>query len=462
MERYFLILCYILLLIFSLTLYYKRQKLNDFPGTYNGFMLGSILYYCIVPLVLWLFESYYVDNSWDWKFYRINQFIFSEYVSFGEKVYSILMTFLALFCFDFTYRCIRSRFRERHCYSSTENDLLVSSLMNVVRKYAKISLIIGSVSIIIYIQAFGGISYALELAEALRQHNTSISDYNIASYNSYFLMLAGSLTITPFLYYIVLKHEKKKSNYIYMMISLVFMLLYMVITSGKSPFLRFGLAVAYLILDLYNFKNKWIIFPAGVMILLPVMDGLDALFIQGSILDALDNFSYLHLLKSFAIPVELIYNMEKIVDIYGYSYFKYYITDIVSVIPGISGDASFANTSEFMKGSNWKDLGGTPNDVITYGFIQLRELGVIVVLSLWGILCGYLDNIIDRMPEFTGKKVLSIITSVNFISVITCADIKSTILYNLLFTLTILLLHSIKKNRRLFYEKNGTNNKLYP
>ena len=272
-------------------------------------------------------------------------------------------------------------------------------------------------------------------------------DYGMSGIYSYFLILSGALTVTPLLFYLAWKNSHKTSDLIWSLFAFVLAAVYLLINSGKSAILRLGIIIFYMILHERKVKRKWFWFALVIMLGLPIMDILDALFAQQSISEAFKNFNYnyLYLAREFAIPTELNYNMNEIVQRYGYLYFKNLVTDFLDILPGLQFEASFTNTSEFMRGVNWMRLGGTPNDVLTYGFLQFRYIGVFVIWLLWGMISGWLDNMIGRINNERGRRMISIIVCMNMFSVITCADISSTILYNLSFILIALVLWRYNK-----------------
>ncbi len=433
MEKLLVIVLYII--IFIAYVYYIRryQKRNGFPGAYSGFMMGCVLYYIFIPIVLLLFEDFYLEQSGDWRYSQLLNFIFGEKVGLINILRTIVALIIGLLGLNFGYKLKRRQANDIDLCDSEE--ILDISFTNLIRRIGYVTFVFGGVAIILYVNAFGGIGSALQLSDILRQHYSSLSDYGISGVYSYFLILSGVLTVTPLLFYLTWKNSRRQVDLIMCWLSFGLSVLYLLINSGKSAFLRLGITVFYMILFEKKVKRKAIYFFVVIILGLPIMDILDALFVQQSIVDAVKNFNYLYLVREFAIPTELNYNMGDILNRYGYMHFRNLITDFLNILPGLQFESSFKNTSEYMRGANWIKLGGTPNDVLTYGYLQFKYLGVFVIWTLWGFLSGWLDNKIGKISNSRGKNLLAIIVCMNMFSVITCADISSTILYNLSFVL---------------------------
>ena len=444
MGRELFSILYLFVFFICLYMYKKRIRTNGFIGAYGGLLLGFIIYYGLVPFIMSVFSSYYLDKMGDYRYARILTFFFGESITDWEIIRASLMVLVGIFGIEFGYRVKR---RIKTTYTSI-NGLSDNNFFFFMKIIAAITLIGGGLAVLLYVFAFGGLSQALSLAETLRQHYSSVTDYGISGIYSYFLMLSGVLTIAPVLYYYVWKKEKSGFHFCLLVISVILAGIYLLLNSGKSAVLRLG--VVFLLTFMYErkVKHKVLWFSAIVIVGLPIIDVLDALFAQENIGETIKNFSYLYGMREFAVPAELTFNMGKITEKYGYMYFTHFVTDILDILPGVSFETSFANTSEFMKGINWIKLGGTPNDFITYGFLQLRGIGVFFVSAIWGYISGWLDNMIGRISDKFGQFLIGITIAMNMVSVITCADISSTLLYNLSFILTAFILIVYYKRAR--------------
>lgn len=441
MDILIYLIIYVIAFCYNIYILKKRIKKDKFIGAYSGFLLAILLYYIIVPSIIYIFGDFYFERISDYHYERIIKYFFGEGITSWERIRAILVIFIAILGLEFGYKLKM----KKNISTKNENIYSYSAFESTIRKIAYSTLGIGVISVIIYIFAFGGLSNALNLSEILRQHYSSLADYGKSEVYSYFLVLSGILTITPILFYYLWKKDKKGIYFVFLVFSFIFTGIYLLLNSGKSAVLRLAIIFFFLFLEEKDIKHKMIAFIGVVVIGLPLMDCLDALFAKESITVALKNFSYLYCLREFAIPAELTFNMGKICSKYGYMYFKHFVLDFLNILPGLSFSSSFANTSEFMRGANWMRLGGTPNDLITYGFLQLRVVGVFVVCSIWGRLSRWFDNIISAIPDELGRKLIGITVCMNMVSVVTCADISSTILYNLPFIITFFILFIYSK-----------------
>ena len=448
METLLISVLYIYILLIFTYFTKKLLRRNGFPGAYNGILVGCILYYVFIPLIFILFKDYYLEQAGDWRYSQILKFLYEPNVQFGDIMLAIGGLVIGFIGFNFGYRVKRRYIGKSEFYSRTF--ILDGKFIIVVRRIAYVTLAIGGISILLYINAFGGLASALQLAEVLRQHYSTLADYGISGIYSYFLMLSGVLNVTPLLFYMAWKNERRKSDKYWCIISFLLAVMYLLINSGKSAILRLAIIIFYMILHENKVKHKWVWFAVVVIFGLPIMDVLDVIFVQGDVREAIENFNYLYLAREFAVPTELNYNMNDIVNQYGYLYFQNLITDFLNILPGLHFESSFTNTSEFMRGSNWMNLGGTPNDLLTYGFLQMRYVGVIIIWMLWGMISGWIDNMIEKIQDNRGQHMIAIIACMNMFSVITCADISSTVLYNLSFILVNITLWLYnKKIKRL-------------
>lgn len=427
------------IIVFITTMYFinKRLRSNGFVGAYSGLTFGVLLYYAIIPLIITTFSNSYLLRANDYRYDRINKWFFGSDITSWDRIRASLMVIVGLIGIEFGYRCKRRRTFESVVMANESSD---EKFYKTIRTLALLTLFAGGFSVILYTAAFGGLTNALQLAEILRQHYSSVSDYGISGVYSYFLLISGVLTISPILFYYLWKKQKTGKNLLLFVVSIVFASIYLLLNSGKSAILRLGIVFFYMFLHEKKIKHKALILMCAIIVGLPMMDIFDAIFAQEDLVETIKNFSYLYCIREFAVPAELTFSMDKICDRYGYMYFSHFVTDFLDILPGMSFPSSFANTSEFMKGANWMRLGGTPNDLITYGFLQLRAIGVFVTCSIWGYLSGWLDNLTAGISDETGKRLIGITVCMNMVSVITCADISSTILYNLSFILVAIVL----------------------
>lgn len=414
----------------------RRIKRDGFPNSYIGFFSGCMVYYAIAPLFLWWSRDYYMGQSYNWKYTQLLTFFFDA--DAFAVLYSILMLLLGLFFFHYFY--VRRKNRAILEYEDTEIQIDNDKILRIVSIFAALMLVIGSISILIYLYPFGGFSNALKLADRLRQHDADITVYGISSLFKYFLVLAGVLNIVPILFYVLYSNKHKYRYLIGMFISIYFDYMYLMINNGKSAIIRLVVTVAFIFLYRRKVRHKFFIIVICGIVALPMIEVLDSILAGGSIVGSFGSFSFYLPMNSFAWPSELNYHLNDLTGQYGYMFFKHFITDFIDILPGFNFESSYANTSEFLKGVNWRSLGGTPNDVLTYGFLQIRFVGVIVVFGIWGHFSAWVDSMIEKIHFDSMKQVFGITVCMNMFSIVSCADISDIILYNLSFVLSVFIL----------------------
>lgn len=450
---------YIFIIVLILCLIRKNSKKHKYANAFTGVMLGCLVYYGITPLFLWFNEDYYISNASNWKYSKLFSFLFNDSIGWYNVFSSAAVLIIGILFFVFAYSLVNKKYYEKDTtvrLVSSNNDFYFNKR---IKALAFLLLIIGGVSITVYTLAFGGFARAYALAEVLRQHDADITNYGVSGIYSYLLILSGVLTIVPFLLFLVWKNEKRFIYSLLIIISLFLLFIYFLLNNGKSPIIRFVIIVFYMLLFWKNIKHKFIIIGICAVVAVPVLDVLDYVFAQWDINEAIKSFSYQSSILRFCYPTFSNYNMNSITDTYGYMYFTHFITDFISLLPGVEFKSSHVNTSEFFSGSNWQAVGGVPNDLLTYGFLQLRLIGVVVVFFLLGLLSGWFDIKIRDIKNVCSRNMMGIIVCMNMFSVVSCADIQDILLYNLSFTITIIILFAVNKdNRRRFYAKNSAVN----
>ena len=105
-------------------------------------------------------------------------------------------------------------------------------------------------------------------------------------------------------------------------------------------------------------------------------------------------------------------NLDKMIELHGFRWGKDFITGPLSIVPGINFPASYEVSSEAIFGRNWQMIAGVPDDIITFGYLQLGFIGVLFVGWLLGIVSGKLDRLICQMNyETFGVLITTIIMS---------------------------------------------------
>lgn len=446
-----MIFLYLFILITVIYLLNRQNKRLKFTGAYAGFIFGMLLYYLIVPIIFIIFEDR-IRTSTSWQFFQINNFIYSHGFSSWNAFYSIICIIIGFAFFNLAYHIsfkrrvnIKNKNLVKNDLHFTENKILI----NIVSNAAITTFIIGSISFFIFIPAIGGIERMLSIAETLRQQNTAIIDFVNNRIAGLMIVPAALLPVSSLLFFYLILQRRKLFDILLFFISMLLSVLYLLFNAGRSPIIRFLIVFLYMLMSKKD-KKAWrkIIFIS--IIALPILDFLDSIFVYfATNIWEVKEANFLLYLRQFSHPMQIQFNLSEIVDVYGYRFFKDFVTDILNLAPGINFELSYYNTSEFLRGWNWRTLGGTPNDVISYGYIQLGILGVAITLFLWGLIIGYIDRTLFKMPTSRSRDFIAVVVAVHVFSVVSAADIYPLIKYNpiLIVLLLIFIIYSRKSKR---------------
>ena len=413
----------------------KQNKRNGRKiSSYSGIVFAFILYYTVIPLII--LNSSQIDKS-----KRTIRFILStNTVNFVSAEIAILLFFAF---FTYTYR------RQNNNRLVIKYQFDKGKWINISKIVTWFTFVIGGITFIIYIRAFGGVSNLLSQAEYMRSFATSGTEF--MSYSSSIMVIPARLiTVTP-LSVLALMNKRVKNYLLYrgiFIISMLLTLIFVMSNAGKTAIITWLLIFIVPIIGKFT-KHPWIIAIALGIAMIPFLGVLDAFFVY--LQDG--NWSYtsqdfLSYIYSFTYPWTNILNMENIVQEFGMRWGKDFITGFLNIIPGLTFEAAYEPVSFFYGGENWKITGGTPLDIITFGYMQLRIIGVIGVAILLGSVLGKLDRILRQFRnDYVGKVVVTSI-AVNFFSFAVNADVSSVIRgqFQLIF-MCICVIYSCRKKK---------------
>jgi len=415
----------------------KRNKKNNIVGCYSGITFGIILYYCFIPTISLIFIKKISVQYPD-----IEQFIGSKNVL--EMIFPIILILMGFFL----YNCAYNQANKRSTLNNSEyNSGKIRKISSMVGFF---SLIIGGISLVIFIRAFGGVKQAFSYAETVRSFNTNLSDYvqgNIAI----LIIPARLVTVSPFAFFILLNEKETKNKVIYRIffaVSLVLAIIYFIFNAGRAPLLCFLLSFA--LVYIYKVKKKpWKFIVVLAIVSLPILDVLDSfsLYLQSGNWRT-SSSNYINYIYQFIHPFKNIVNMVNIVDIYGMRYGKDFVTAILGMIPGINFPTSYENTSIFFNGKDWRMVGGTPNDLVTFGYIEFGIVGVFLIFIILGYFSGVIDKIIKNMPDGDIKNFISTTMMIQILTIIPNADFISIVRGGfILIFISIIILNSYKRRK---------------
>lgn len=393
-------------------------RINGEATTLSGILTSMCIYFCVIPLiVVWFGDSYTLKNSFH---------------SLSNGLENYFVFYLSLFLFLATLK-----YSYEHTIRNSARIIEISKLRKYTKLFSYLTLLVGGVSFIVYANSFGGFTQLLLYAEAMRSFTTNKAD--LFSDRSYILVIPARLiTVTPVLLILYRKFSKHPIwNGILIVISMVLASIFFLANAGKTGILIFGLCFFVPILS-YKFRHKWVITILIAICCIEIINYLDALFVylgtgEFEIEAGTGTFSYL---EQFSYPISNVLNLQGIADLHGFRFGQDYITGVLNLIPGINFEPSYSVTSEYYGGADWKITGGTPNDAITFGYLQLGIFGVVFEALLLGCICGTIDKCMISLANGFADRLLKCTLIIVFFSMFVNADIVAIVRGQ--FTLTLL------------------------
>lgn len=433
----------------------RKTQIRTFVGAITATQVTMAVYYGFVPAALFLFNDYYQANPERWGYEDINQFVFQKPLdSFLFAFCLIFIGFFTVIVAKFVYetyinkRLIRSM--------GIKNEKFILSLNKVICGMSYFTLILGSFSLIIVFIGAGGIVKALRLGEVLRGFSTNPADH-MHPVVSLFRVPAKLVLVSSMLFlYQLFERRCDRHLFFLFIVSVLFSVLYLMLNAGRSTLIIYFFLLAYPFLR-EKIKYFWTFLLCLAIIGSPFLiildDAFKALSTGGTLHFELRISTYLDALIQFSHPIKILLNVREIVERYGLMFFKNVVTDIISLLPGVSFEQSFYDTSEFLRGSNWRALGGVPNDIISYGYLNLRVIGVFLSCSVWSAIGSWLDVYICRIANSKQRNLLGMMVASSFFGLVINADLQSTLqsdvyLMTLSFIIIItLIIETMNKNK---------------
>lgn len=435
---------YILLLLIYIIYFIKKTKYNEDTPTYNGFLLGLIFFYIIMPILILLnIDSL---NSIEINAGKYNSGTFQRFIINGEWqnfAYSILMIILAILMFVVFYR------KSSYNNSNRGYTFNANKTYKIVKNIMYITFGAGLVSLLIFFASFGGIGRALSYAEQMRSMSNDLEE--IIGSMALFKVLARLITVTPFFAIYLISENKepdKKNIYkIFLIISLLGSVLFYLYNAGRAPIILFALCFIYVFLNKY-IKNTWTFLILIGMFCLPMLDILDSLFVFFNTGEfRFKEINYVKYIYQFAIPYKNTLVLNNINNEFGLRWGKDFVTAIIDLLPKINFDPVYCDLSLFIRGENWKELGGIPSDFITFSHMQFSFIGVIAFSGIIGYFMQIIDYKLSLFENERMKKLFGCVLTVFSFFIITSFDI-ATIIRGQFILIAVIFIILVSSKRR--------------
>ncbi len=424
------------------TLYKKK----GYVGSLCGFLAAILVFYIAVPILIIILQLSFKENINIYGFSDFYKFIFEE-VSISNYLRFIINFLIAIVGLYYGYRCkftLGSKSKERDAYYEIDIERYE------LKKMRNITLIVGLSTLLLYVYGLGGIESALGLGEQLRGFSSTIE---VNAFLTLAKIPAAIVVVSFYLSVLVIdKKESRIQDYIILVISFIFSIIFLLIKAGRTAIIMLFLFVIFTLIRKQH-KNPWIIICIIGIIALPLLETLDNLFSYmsyGYIVSSSNSLlvSILKTLRQLSYPFQIQLHCNDITDEFGFLYFKNFFTDILGMLPGISFEQSYERTSAYFMGIDWKKISGVPNDVISYGYLNLGYLGVFIIMCLWGQLLKYVDKWLDRitLKDNIRDSFAFVFAGMVFTHVIS-ADLQAIIQGDIAFTVLILFIISNNKKK---------------
>lgn len=412
-------------------------------GTFGGFVFGCLVYYSVIPILTKM-----NFNNLTSKYPNLQYFIGNK--NFENDVFLIFLLLIGMVLFVITYKYANNN----KIINSGKYDYSFSEMIRenkFIPILGVITFVVGGISLIIFFVSFGGISRALSLAETNRSFSSSLSDY--VNYKASLLIIPAKLiTVTPYIYYLLMCYRKKKIDKFIFITSFLLSILFYLFSAGRAPLLSFLLCFLYVFIKKF-WKRAWALIIISGLFSLPLLDLLDKLFVyfrtkywQST------EVNYVQYINQFIHPYRNVLNINDMINDFGYRKGSDFLTTFLNLIPGINYPASYENTSFFLSGTKWRVIGGVPNDVITFGYIEFGVFGVVLLFGVLGMLFGKLDLGLKLIPEGNVRNFLSSALVLNAFFLVANADFEPLVRSNFILIMLTLLLFNIvgfkKRTRR--------------
>lgn len=358
-DKILLLILFTVLGLIILGIFYAKKNKKKFMPAYSGIMFGILLYYIIEPIIIIANIDKMIDLESEmgiWGNNTITGLMVNQPLYY--YIYALLMILIVIVFFNVFYSVkYKAKVEKSH------EIVLQDKFYKIIIIITYIFFIIGTISLIIFFKSFGSIKNALNYAEYFRSFSNDLS--NMIGTNSIFIISAKVITVVPFLSLLIIndkKNIKNKENIVFIksifVISNILSILYFLFNAGRAPIIVFALCYLYMFLK-KRIKKTWTIIIFLGIILLPILDVLDKVFIyfaKGNI-EFDFSYNYLKYIYQFMYPFRNILNLLPMQSLYGINWGKDFIISFLDILPGINFQPSYLNTSIYVNGVNWKILG---------------------------------------------------------------------------------------------------------
>lgn len=394
-------------MIFVLLLLHNRT--NKGADTLSAIFISVLLYYCAIPLLIYIFSKDVVSSTF------VDKVIKASLPQFLNGCFCVFLFVISV--------SIAHKYSNRTIKQKSYTCTLTRGYKNLLKKFIRFCSVVGISCFALYILSFGGVMEMLQQSELVR----SFSGDSDIPYLSKILVFPACFVVLVPCFVTMFIDESNKNLFLlklFFVFSFLLALLFHINNAGKTGIIVFFIAIAVPILYKYSNHAWLIVLLAGItgVSLVGYLDNFFLFFTTGTFYEV-EGESFLDNISQFAYPSSNIMSLDGIAGISGIRMGQDILTGILSQIPGVKLPLSFEFTSQYYGGTLWREGGGTPTDSVTFGYMQLSYLGVCFWGLVIGSLSGWVDRLFNRLGDSFGKNYFKSTLILAFFVLTTNSDI---------------------------------------
>lgn len=408
----------------------NQVRIYKDANTLCAVYISCLLYYCVVPLLTYVYSDDIKSNR------------FTDRV-LDADIWEFINGWLGVFLFIIT---ITISHRLSYYKSKVKSTYLGTGFLYkmMLKKYIVFCSVIGIICFVLYIYSFGGIDEMLLHSENLRSFT---SDMDVSYITKILVLPAQLVVVVPC--FTAMYIDEKKNNYIlkiFFILMFLFGLLFYINNAGKTGIIIYILAIIVPTLNRFLNHSWMIVLLIGILCggFVVYLDNLFLYLVTGVFYDV-DGTSFLDSIAQFSYPSSNIMSLDGISEISGYRFGMDVIAGFLNQMPGVSLPLSYEYTSQYYGGLFWRTTGGTPNDAVTFGYMQFNHLGVIMCGAILGTVSGWTDAVLKRIGNGFGKDFFKTTIILAFFVTTTNADVYTIIRNQFALWLSLIFLYSLNK-----------------
>ncbi|CDO03671.1 hypothetical protein BN988_02189 [Oceanobacillus picturae] len=384
---------FIIVLGISFVIYDYKRRHNNKLSVFMGTNLVFTFIYGLIPAIL-ILNDFFVGKTDFYLIYTIDK-------ENEPYLYISIVILIGYICMLLGYFLSNPYKRYKQKFYIPRRYL----------KYVAFSLLlVSSFCVFYFFVSMGGFINSFKYIEAIRAGNINIP-------GPIFLLLPVS--IVSFLIYLSFQLDKVNIfsiNFLFLLISLINSIYYLLIFGGRLPIALFILIIPMYIMERkgkWGFKNLFLIFIVGVLSL-NYLDSLFKLLSQSSddiaVKSVLDNIP--RLIAQFSFPyINTLHVHDFTYSNIEFRYFIDLISWIINYLPSniasvigldqITPSYTLNTENHLMFDPSNKTAGGVPTDIVTFGYYQFSIVGVIIITFLFGLLVSWFDRFFNNSHQST-------------------------------------------------------------